>query len=527
MNTFANLPEIVEQLSRDGLTKCLPHINHGLEKEALRQDDLGHLSQKAHPQALGSTLTNSYITTDYSEALIEFITPVFKDTPELLDFLYELHSYSAQELPEGESFWCHSMPCIITEEENIPIAEYGSSNIGMMKHVYRRGLAWRYTRRMQTIAGIHFNFSYADETWSFLHRQSKTELSLQDYKSERYFDLIRNFQRSSWLLFYLFGASPALCKSFLSDDTPNELESLDDCTAYLPYATSLRMSDLGYTNKEQQALAISFNSPQEYVNGLSCAIKKPSHEFESIGIKVDGEYRQLNNNVLQIENEFYSIVRPKRTTKSGEKPSVALRQRGVEYIEIRMLDINPFDTIGISEKQSNFLDLFMLSCLLQPSPTISDEEAKRISENQHRIITEGRRPNLKLCTASGEAPFTELAKQVCQSLSSSAELLDQSMNTSRYSDSLSTYSELIDKPEKTPSGKILKELTNKKISYYTFAKELSASHNSTFKNRKVRPELLQKFCAEAARSLLAQKEIEESDELSFEDFLINYFSQDQ
>ena len=524
MYTFSDLTQVLKKLEQSGLAKHLKYINHGLEKEALRQNAEGFLSQIDHPKALGSTLTNSYITTDYSEALVEFITPVFKDSDELLKFLFQLHAFSSRHLPQGESFWCHSMPCILTEEQDIPIARYGTSNIGRMKHVYRHGLAWRYTRRMQTIAGIHFNFSYPDSMWKFLYEQSTSELSLQDYKSTRYFDLVRNFQRSSYLLFYLFGASPALCKSFL-DDQQHDLESFDECTAYLPYATSLRMSDLGYTNKEQQALAISFNSLEEYVSGMERAIKTSSDEFESIGVKVDGEYRQLNSNILQIENEFYSIVRPKRTANSGETPSAALKDRGVEYIEIRMLDINPFDEVGINAQQMDFLDIFMLACLIQESPAIDAEENKLIHENQHRVIHQGRKPGLNLLTTNGERGFREMGLELCESLKSSAALLDNAMETRRFSESLIYYSSHIENPEETPSGKILKTLKEEHISYYNFAKEISGSHNEKFVNSELDEELKLQFSKEAERSLLLQKEIEGNDTLSFDDFLSNYFSQ--
>ncbi|MCP4457991.1 MAG: glutamate--cysteine ligase, partial [Cytophagales bacterium] len=243
-------------------------------------------------------------------------------------FLENLHTFSLQNIPDNEKIWCHSMPCILTKEEDIPIADYGSSNIGMMKHIYRHGLAWRYSRRMQTIAGIHFNFSLPDQLWEMLRKTENSDLNLMDYKSKGYFNLIRNFKRHVWMLFYFSGSSPALCKSFL-DGQKHELDSFDNCTAYKPHATSLRMSDLGYTNKEQQSLKIRFNSLNEYVDDLGRAIKTPSEEFEKIGIKVDGKYRQLNSNILQIENEFYSIIRPKRTANSGEKPTSALSKRGV------------------------------------------------------------------------------------------------------------------------------------------------------------------------------------------------------
>ncbi|MCH2207072.1 MAG: glutamate--cysteine ligase [Lentisphaerales bacterium] len=525
MYNFEKLPAALKTLRAAGLKGQLPYINRGMEKEGLRQTYDGQLAQTPHPEKLGSALTNKYITTDYSEALIEFITPIFKESKDLQEFLLSLHSFARQNLPKGESFWCHSMPCILTAEEDIPIAEYGSSNIGKMKYIYRQGLAWRYTKRMQTIAGIHYNFSYPEELWKFLHLHENSKLSLQDFKSVKYFDLIRNFQRYVWLLFYFTGSSPTLCKSFLSGQKHN-LESFDDCTAYLPHATSLRMSDLGYTNNEQQSLNVSFNSIEEYVDSLSKAIDTPSEEFAKIGVKVDGQYRQLNDSILQIENEFYSIVRPKRTTHSAEKPTLALKKRGVEYVEIRMLDINPFEATGISDEQFNLLDIIMLACLINPSPPICDNEWQAIQKNQQKAILEGRKPDLKISTLeNGEVPFSQLASNCLENLHSVAQFLDENFEVEDYKKTLLNAKKSLEDSSLTPSGKVLKEMAKGTCSYYPFARNISAKHNDTFLNKEINSELLRHFISEASRSLQAQKDLEDTETKSFEQFLEEYFQQ--
>ena len=525
MYYFKQLPETINKIGKDKLINNIPYINRGLEKESLRQLPDGQISKSPHPRALGSALTNKYITTDYSEALLEYITPVFKDTKSLLEFLENLHSFSLQNMPENEKIWCHSMPCILTQEEDIPIADYGSSNIGQMKHIYRHGLAWRYSRRMQTIAGIHFNFSLPDELWELLRESEQSELNLKDYKSKGYFNLIRNFKRHVWLLFYFTGSSPALCKSFL-DGQKHNLDSFDECTAYKPYATSLRMSDLGYTNKEQQSLNIRFNSLEEYVEDLSKAIKTPSKEFEKIGTKVDGFYRQLNTNILQIENEFYSIIRPKRTANSGEKPTSALRKRGVEYIEVRMLDVNPFSPIGVNEKLLDFLDIFLLACALTPSPEFNEFESKIIATNQQASILEGRKEGLTIETPEGPQDFKNIAKELMSSLSACSDILDHAFNSNKYAAVVNEYTEMINKPELTPSGKVLKEMSQNHSSYFPFAKSLSSQHNQFLKSRKIPSELLEHLKLEAEKSIQMQKEIEDTDSISFDDFLENYFQQD-
>ena len=186
-----------------------------------------------------------------------------------------------------------------------------------MKHVYRQGLAVRYGRMMQSIAGTHYNVSFPEGFWlQWQQAVGGSELSLQDFKSEQYFWLIRNFRRRSWLLMLLFGTSPALDQSFLANVRHN-LSSFNANTFYGEQASSLRMGDLGYHNNAQASLNICFNEVKTYTRTLERAIHTPWPPYEKLGINRDGEYIQLNTNVLQIENEYYSDLRPKRTAASG------------------------------------------------------------------------------------------------------------------------------------------------------------------------------------------------------------------
>jgi len=296
----------------DELANTLSGIVRGIEKEGLRVTPESRVAQTAHQATLGSTLTHPSITTDYSEALLEFITPVLNGVEETVEYLSDLHTFTSRKI-EQERIWPASMPCKLDGDASIPIANYGSSNVGTLKHVYRQGLGVRYGRIMQSIAGIHYNFSLPDSFWQAyqvkLNQQDpQVEQSLQDFKSAHYFSLIRNFRRYSWILHYLFGASPVLDKSFLDGRKQEEhgLDRLLDNTYGLPYATSLRMSDLGYQNSAQEALHVSYGSLDDYVTTLAQAMKHKYDAYQEIGVKVDGEYRQLNTNVLQIENEYYS-----------------------------------------------------------------------------------------------------------------------------------------------------------------------------------------------------------------------------
>ena len=239
----------------------------GVEKESLRVSPDGYIEQSEHPRELGSALTHEHITTDYSEALIELVTPAFRESWELLQYLCDLHQFVYRHLGE-QLLWATSMPCIIDGDPSIPIARYGRSNIGRMKEVYRRGLGYRYGRMMQAISGVHYNYSFPAHFWPVLAATLQAPSADQDFVSAQYFGLLRNYRRYGWLMLYLFGNSPALCASFVRG-REHTLQQFAPGTLYEPYATSLRMSDLGYRNKSQAGVQISVNSLEEYVRDLA------------------------------------------------------------------------------------------------------------------------------------------------------------------------------------------------------------------------------------------------------------------
>ena len=338
--------ERLQILALDENTPLLSNLQRGIEKESLRVDSNGKLAQTPHPVKLGSALTHPHITTDFSEALLEFITPVSTSIDESLQTLSNIHRYTYQSI-DGELLWAASMPCILEGDDNIPVAQYGSSNVATMKTVYRNGLGNRYGRLMQTISGIHYNFSIPETLWDVLQQQDLDKRPRQDYITDSYFKLIRNFRRVSWLLIYLYGASPAVCKSFLRGRDNHLLQEFDQGSLYLPHGTALRMGDLGYQSSAQDNLNICYNSIDNYIDTLRQAITNIHPDYENIGVKIDDEYKQLSPALLQIENEFYSPIRPKRNADSGETPIDALNRGGIEYIEVRALDV--LSLIHISE----------------------------------------------------------------------------------------------------------------------------------------------------------------------------------
>ncbi|MGZ8174252.1 MULTISPECIES: glutamate--cysteine ligase [Methylobacter] len=516
----------LDRLTASGHHQLLCGGLKGIEKESLRISKDGFIAQTPHPKALGSALTHPYITTDYSESLIELITPPFADIKDSLDYLHNIHQFVYEHL-DNEILLGASMPCGIDGDESIPIAEYGSSNIGRMKHVYRHGLWHRYGRTMQSIAGIHFNYSVPEALWPVLHKEKNSPLSLEQFINEAYFGLIRNFQRMGWLILYLFGASPAICKNFFNSRPAlmMQFEAFDNGTLYHPYATSLRMSDIGYKSKNQANLNIDYNSIDGYVSSLSAAINTPYPEYEKIGTLVDGEYRQLNSNILQIENEFYSTMRPKQIAQSGEKPTLALKRRGVRYIEMRSLDLDLFNPIGIDEDKARFIEALLLTCLLQDSPKTSAQEQQVNNANQLAVANFGRKPGLELNKNNQKILLKDWAAEILESMQPVCAILDQDDAAKHYSSALEKQQLLVENPDSTASARILEQMTQLRRPFSRFALNTSIEHGQYFKRNELDKIKTQQFNDMAALSHDKQLEIENNKQMPFDYFLKQYFLQ--
>ncbi|KPP99323.1 glutamate--cysteine ligase [Marinobacter sp. HL-58] len=492
----------------------------GVEKEGLRVDRNGFIAQTPHPRSLGSTLTHPRITTDYSEALLELITPVFDSTRGMLDSLRDIHRFVQHHLGD-EVFWAASMPCELDGDESIPIAEYGTANIGRLKHVYRQGLAVRYGRMMQSIAGAHYNLSLPDSFWNLWQQAVGNQQSLQDFKSDQYFWLIRNFRRRSWLLMLLFGASPALDASFVAG-VRHDLARFSDDTWYGPDATSLRMGDLGYHNNAQASLNICFNELKTYTDTLARAIHTPWPPYEEIGTRRNGEFIQINTSVLQIENEYYSAVRPKRTTEREEKPIQALESRGVEYIEVRCLDLDPFSPVGVNESQIDFLDLFLLDCLLSDSPRIDDDECERLDDNFQDVVARGRNPELRLCRAGEPIAVGDAARALLDRLEPLAEQLDGWNGDDAYRRSLGDQRAKLDDPLQVPSARVLDAMESSGMGHREWGLEISRRHQQTLRGEGLPDEVMAAFEKMSRDSLAEQAAMEQSDNQPFAEFLEQY-----
>lgn len=511
----------------EALTAAAPGLlaggRKGIEKEALRVADDGTLAQTPHPARLGSALTNRYITTDFSEALLEFITPAFGSTWEALQFLCDIHQFTYDRL-DRELLWPASMPCALPDDAQIPLARYGSSNIGTMKTVYRRGLGYRYGRHMQTIAGVHFNYSLPEPFWPVYRELQGSTETLDRFRSRHYLGLIRNFRRLGWLVLYLFGASPAMCRSF-AGDRELHLPSLEDGTWYEPYGTSLRMSDLGYSNRSQARIRISLNDLDEYIRDLSDAIATKEPAFESIGIKVGEKYRQLNANRLQIENEYYSPIRPKRVARSGERPTMALRRGGIEYVEIRSLDISVDDPAGINQNTMRFIEAFLVYCLLEDSPPFTETDLDEAQSNQTATAKRGRDPAFRLRRGGAESDLKSWAFELIERVQAVAEAIDRRDNDGSYSLSVGLMRDLVVNPDATPSARLLSELTREGCSFFELGLALAEKHRDYFRSiARLSDAREAEFEKEAHSSLLRQREIEAADRIGFDEYLARYFA---
>lgn len=507
--TPAALLERLAALSPDRLKG----IRRGLEKESLRAQPGGSLALTPHPAALGSALTHPHITTDFSESQVELITGVHAGVEDCLAELTEVHQFTYRTLQaqgDNEMLWVSSMPCGLPTDETIPIGRYGSSNVGRAKSVYRMGLGHRYGRRMQTISGIHYNWS------------------LPGVSSEQYFGLIRNFRRHAFLLLYLFGASPAVCSSFVAG-RQHELQQLNERTMYMPHGTSLRMGRLGYQSDAQASLAVSYNSLEGYGASLQDALTRPYPAYKAVGVRgTGGDYNQLATSLLQIENEFYGTIRPKRVIHPGERPLHALRERGVEYVEVRLLDLDPFVPVGITAQTMRFIDVFLLHCLLSDSPPDTPQEITELAHNQHSVAARGREPGLRLERAGQEVALTAWGAELVAQCRPIAAALDAAHGGTLYSDALVAADAALANPDLLSSARVLQAMQNDYGSAFVpFIAAQSAQTQATLLDLPFSAEQQAKFEAMSVASVQAQKDIEAADTMPFDIYLTQYLSPDR
>jgi glutamate--cysteine ligase len=285
------------------------------------------------------------------------------------------------------------------------------------------------------------------------------------------------------------------------------------------------MSDIGYKSKNQANLKIDYNSLPGYVDSLSKAIETPYPDYEKIGVVVDGEYRQLNSNILQIENEFYSTIRPKQIINSGEKPTLALKRRGVRYIEMRSLDLDLFNPIGIDVSKARFIEALLLTCLLTDSPQMSDMDHQVNNANQLAVANSGRKPGLELQKGELAISLQDWAAEILESMQPVCAILDNEDTDKPYSAALAAQQLLVQNPALTASARILEGMTQTGHPFSRYALNQSAEHARYFRLNKLDKTRTQQFDEMAQQSLTKQRELESKKQIPFAEFLTQYFSQ--
>ena len=442
-------------------------FNRGIERETLRVTNDGELALTPHPQALGAKLTHPCITTDFCESQLELITPVFQTIKDVLAELTRIHHYVHHTL-ENELLWPASMPCVLPHESDIPLADYGNSNVAIHKKTYRSGLGIRYGRSMQTISAVHYNFSPDDTVFAQLadHEQAA---DTKGFRSERYFGLMRNFREVSWLPVYLFGASPAVASSFVLPGK-HGLSSFGNQTLIKPHATSLRNGNLGYQSETQNGLMdMCYNSINNYIRALATGINTPFEPYQRFNANAT-KILQLNGSVIQSEAEFYTTIRAKCMPDPGENFLRALNRKGVDYVEIRLLDLNPFTPIGVDADTLRFMDLLLIHCLFRDSPSHHGERCRAVEQNLQHVVQAGRQriETASLMAPEGSASLASWSEQIIDLLAPWAEKLGGS-----YTTSLENQRSKIRQPALTPSAEMLARMQSGRTSFVEFSTELA------------------------------------------------------
>ena len=513
-----NYNDYLKTIIDSDLSHSFPEIKIGFEKESIRSIN-ANISKIPHPKSLGASISNKYITTDFSESQLELITPPLSGNHNCLEMLDDIHHYVSHNIG-SESLWPFSMPPPIHSENDIPIADFGSSHQGRFKRIYREGLANRYGKSMQAISGFHFNYSLPEKIWKNVVENSDSKLI--KIRSEVYFNILRNIYEMNWLLIYLFGASPIIDNSLILDKK-NDFKKLGATSSYMPYATSLRMSEFGYSNLDRRKFSVSINSLDNYIRDLRLATlteERKYLQFEDINDS------QLNTSIFQIEAEYYAVARPKSSINEALRMSSNLAIGGVDFIEIRSLDLNPFSRIGINNETVLFLEIFLAFCLLNEAKDFDDNYIKAIQENDIRVAKYGRKKNISLRNKTGQISMRDWGMQTFYELTRVVEKYFS--NDDDYSAALDTMKSRLKHSDETISARVMDEVLAESSSHAELGEKISLNYKQhyleTSKSSNKHWEILEK---EAEKSLLLQTELErisKESKQSFELFKIEQFS---
>ncbi len=423
--------------------------NFGLEKENLRVKEGGRLDQSDHPVSKSDPFYDA-IVKDFAVSQVEFVTKPMKTPGAALDEMKRLQDHFLETY--DSHLWPFSMPCHIDKEEDIRIAEFDDSEEGRAARGYREMLAQRHGKKMQLISGVHYNFSYSDDLVAMYQKLYMPDaLNMKQVKNNLYFHVARNLLRYKWLLIYLYGASPFVDASY-KEDVTKELKSIEHCCAccneahtfYEDYGTSLRMSRYGYHNKLQEEMSISYNHLEEYIEHMRNGI---------------------DQGILQKESEYYAPLRFKNS--KGIKGSMlnALEADGVEYLELRLFDLNPYEVYGMTEEQMYLTHLFLVCSIIKSSPWISKEEMNQIYANGQLVSLFGRKEGQEVFYRGDYHTIPKLGSQILEDLREIASLLDRNDPNGPYLRAVKSAEEVLADPTMLISSKLTKELLTDGLSY--------------------------------------------------------------
>ena len=333
--------------------------NFGIERETLRVDKEGYLAKSEHPGEFGDKACNPYITTDFSESQIEVITPAFSDVQKSYEFTRALYDIVAMEVGD-EYLWPESMPCIIPEDKDIPVAKF--KNHSKEAQEYREKLLLKYGGKKQLISGIHYNFSFDESIIERLYENTQKVLTYKEFKNSIYLKVARNYLRYRWLIVYLFGAAPIVHESFI-DSCKCPLKEINHNEYSSFGAISHRSGKCGYKNKVD--LFPSYDSVEKYLESIN---------------------GYINDGLIDSHKELYSQVRLKPSNIKNFKES--LLNDGIKYLEYRTIDINPFEKGGISLDDLKFLQVFNIYLLTKEESNYEKWQEEAL-ENQQSIAVHG------------------------------------------------------------------------------------------------------------------------------------------
>lgn len=403
--------DIKSLIKNNQLTSLLCLGSFGIEKEGVRTDEKNRLALTDHPSQFGDRSFHPYIQTDFSEGQLELVTPPLSTLTATYSWMRALNDIVLRSLENDEVLWPFSMPSILPEEEHIPIIR-----VSDQKEIrYRKQLAEKYGRRKQLISGVHFNFAFSDQLIAALYKVQDTFQTEKDVRNALHMKLARNYLRYEWMLTYLFGASPVADASFFNGDEPLK-EPI----------RSLRNSRFGYHNEDK--INVRYKSLETYVNDIEQLVEKK---------------------ILSEEREYYGTARLRGKTKQVR----GMLDSGVNYVEFRSFDLNPYSDVGLSFEQAQFSHLFFIG-MLWLDQTASDED-----------IQEGNRRNEKTARENpySLSAYKEEALMILEKLS---EIVNTLSLGESFREVLAKAYRLFDDPSQTLSARIMDHLKEKTFLEY-------------------------------------------------------------